>query len=57
MTTLAQQDLPADLEILRSVARQNRVELKGSGRFACLGVYAAVVEPGRVAVGDSVKLL
>jgi hypothetical protein len=57
MTTLAQQDLPADREILRTVARHNRVELKGSGRFACLGVYASVVTPGRVAVGDSVRLL
>ncbi len=57
MTTLAQQDLPADPDILRSVARHNRVELKGSGRFACLGAYASVVAAGRVAVGDPVKLL
>jgi len=57
MTTLAQQDLPADPDILRSVARHNRVELKGSGRFACLGVYASVSTPGRVAVDDPVRLL
>lgn len=57
MTTLAQQELPADRDILRTVARQNLVELKGSGRFACLGVYATVVEPGRIAVGDSMHVL
>lgn len=57
MTTLAQQDLPEDREILRTVARRNLVEVKGSGRFACLGAYARVVEPGRVAVGDALQLL
>ena len=57
MTTLAQQDLPADHDILRTLARLNRVELKGSGRFACLGVYASVVAGGRIAAGDPVRLL
>ena len=57
MTTLAQADLPADPEILRTLARHNRVELKGSGRFACLGVYASVVTPGRIAVGDVARLI
>ncbi len=57
MTTLAQPDLPADTGILRTIARLNRVELKGFGSFACLGAYASVVTPGRVAIGDSVRLL
>jgi len=57
MTTLAQQDLPSDHEILRTLARHNRIDFKGSGRFACLGVYASVVQPGRVAVGDPVRLV
>jgi uncharacterized protein YcbX len=35
MTTLAQQDLPADQDILRTLARHNRIEFKGAGRFAC----------------------
>jgi uncharacterized protein YcbX len=57
MTTLPQEDLPADRDILRAVARHNRVEVAGLGRFACLGAYAVVVEGGRVAAGDPVELL
>ena len=52
MTTLAQEDLPADRDILRTVAAHNRADVPGTGRFACLGVYASVVTPGPVAVGD-----
>lgn len=55
-TTLAQGDLPRDREILRTVARENRQEFAGLGQWACLGVYATVVEPGEVAVGDAVEL-
>jgi uncharacterized protein len=57
MTTLAQRDLPNDREILRTLARHNRVDFKNAGRFACLGVYASVVQPGCVAVGDRVQLI
>ncbi len=57
MTTLAQQELPVDRDILRGLARHNRVEVKGAGVFACLGAYASVIEPGRIAVGDSVRLI
>jgi uncharacterized protein YcbX len=56
MTTLAQEELPADREVLRTLARHNRVEMEGVGRFTCLGAYATVVEAGHVAVGDSVAL-
>jgi len=56
MVTLAQQDLPADTGVLRTLARHNRVDVLGSGRFACLGVYATVVRPGRVSTGDPVTL-
>ena len=38
MTTLAQADLPADPRVLRAAP--------------CFGVYARVVQPGRVSVGD-----
>jgi uncharacterized protein YcbX len=57
MTTLAQDDLPADRQVLRTVARHNRVEIPGVGRFACLGSYATMVEAGPIAVGDPVRLL
>lgn len=45
MTTLAQGDLPNDPNVLRTIARQN------DGNF---GVYAEVVQPGSVKVGDRV---
>ena len=55
MTTLAQEDLPADPGILRTVARHNRLEIAAAGgAFACLGTYAQVVQAGRVTVGSSV---
>jgi uncharacterized protein YcbX len=56
MTTLPQGDLPRDRQILRTVARENRLEFAGFGIWACLGVYANVVEPGDVTVGDPVTL-
>lgn len=56
MTTLPQGDLPRDREILRTVSRENSQEFAGLGRWACLGVYATVVEPGEVAVGDAVEV-
>jgi uncharacterized protein YcbX len=57
MTTLAQPGLPRDRDILKTIARSNRVEVATwGGRWACLGVYAAVVETGFVSVGDPVRL-
>ena len=47
MTTLPQGDLPADLGILRTVARHNQVNV---------GVYAAVLRGGRILRGDPVRL-
>jgi uncharacterized protein YcbX len=57
MTTLAQQELPADLEILRTLARHNLLDVRGSGKFACLGAYATVVQGGSVAAGATVRLV
>jgi uncharacterized protein YcbX len=48
MTTNAQGDLPADPGILHTVTRENR---------AHLGVYATVLRPGKIALGDRVTLL
>jgi len=47
MTTLAQGDLPNDPAILRTAARYNE---------ARVGVYASVVQAGRIQVGDPVTL-
>jgi uncharacterized protein YcbX len=57
MTTLPQEDLIADREILRTVARHNRVDVAGTGVFACLGAYAGVLEPGHLSVGDNIQVL
>ena len=55
MTTLAQGNLPRDNEILRTLARHNRLPL-GAGAHPCAGVYAMVEAPGAVRVGDRVEI-
>jgi hypothetical protein len=47
MTTLPQGDLPQDPGILRTAVRHNR---------AHVGVYASVLQGGKVSAGDSVRL-
>jgi len=47
-STLAQEDLPRDLSILRTVAQHHR---------GCLGVYATVTRSGVLQVGDAVHLV
>jgi hypothetical protein len=55
MTTLAQGDLPKDTEILRTLARNNRIDVAGS-LYPCAGVYATVESPGTMRKGDPVAL-
>jgi uncharacterized protein YcbX len=47
MTIQAQADLPKDPTVLRTIVREAGQQL---------GVYATVLQPGRVAVGDVVEL-
>lgn len=57
MTTLAQPGgLPRDRRLLSTIARHNRIEISGLGRWACAGVYADAAAPGTVSVGDTVGL-
>jgi uncharacterized protein YcbX len=62
MTTLAQEDLPADPGILRTAARHNSL-VGGEGRgpegvyAASVGVYARVLTGGVVRQGDSIAVL
>ena len=56
MTTLAQDDLPADPGILRTPARHNRIDVLDRGRYPCVGAYGAVAAGGRVARGDAVRV-
>ncbi len=48
MTTHAQEGLPKDPSVLKTIAQ---------AADAHLGVYASVLKPGRIALGDSVVLL
>jgi uncharacterized protein YcbX len=56
MTTLAQEDLPHDTNVLRTLARHNRIDVGGDGLFPCAGVYAVVTSPGTIRRGDQVVL-
>ena len=54
MTTLAHGDVPADRETLRTIARENKIEIPGLGTWACAGVYATPTTFGALQVGDAV---
>ena len=54
MTTLAQDDLPNDTDVLRTLARHNKVQVGTAGQFPCAGAYAVVVRPGTIRLGDAV---
>jgi MOSC domain-containing protein len=57
MTTLAQEELPKDTEVLRTLARHNRIQIGDAGLFPCAGVYAVVEAPGTLRTGDRVTLV
>jgi uncharacterized protein len=57
MTTLAQDDLPDDTEVLRTLVRHNRMQVGDLGEFPCAGVYAVVAAPGPVQTGDHVTVV
>ncbi len=56
MTTLAQEDLPKDTDILRTLIRHNRIQVGDMGQFPCAGAYAVVAALGTVRTGDRVGL-
>ena len=56
MTTLAQDELPKDTDILKALTRHNRVQVGAAGLFPCAGVYAMVEVPGVIRTGDRVAL-
>jgi uncharacterized protein YcbX len=57
MVTLPRADLPSDPVLIRLIARMNTLDLGEFGRLPCVGVYADVIEPGRVRRGDRVRLI
>lgn len=56
MTTLAQGELPRDIEILRTLTAHNRIPVAGLGDKPCAGVYATVASPGTLHAGDPIRL-
>jgi MOSC domain-containing protein len=56
MTTLAQDELPDDVEILRTLTTHNRIEVGAFGKLPCAGVYAVVATGGTVRTGDAVAV-
>jgi len=52
MTTLPQDDLPGDTDILRTLLQNNRLQVADAGQFPCAGVYAVVTKGGTIRVGD-----
>lgn len=53
--TLAHGDLPRDVEALRVPAAHNRISpFADRGPQPCVGVYAQVLHPGRIEIGDEV---
>jgi uncharacterized protein YcbX len=56
MTSVAQEDLPKDPQILKTLAQHNRIDVAGSGLYPCAGVYAVVGSTGTMRTGDRVRL-
>jgi uncharacterized protein YcbX len=54
MTTLAQDDLPEDRDIMRTLMKHNRLDVGASVPQPCAGVYATVAVAGDVSVGERV---
>jgi len=56
LTNMAQEELPRDPQILKTLARHNTLEVAGAGLQPCAGVYAVVTSSGTVRAGDPVKV-
>ncbi|MEX2393661.1 MAG: MOSC domain-containing protein [Actinomycetota bacterium] len=55
MTTLPQENLPKESNVLRAAAKHNMLDTV-AGRLPCAGIYAMVATEGTVRVGDSVDV-
>jgi len=54
--TLAHGQDPGHPQVLRALARANRIAVEGFGVQTCAGVYAKVISPGQIRPGDQVQL-
>ena len=55
MPGLPQEDLPRDPQVLKALARHNRIDVAGA-LYPCAGVYAVAEAPGTIRKDDSVSL-
>lgn len=55
--TIAQDGLPREPTLLKTIAQGNLLDFGDYGRLPCAGVYATVLIPGRVRTGADVRLL
>jgi uncharacterized protein len=56
MPSLAQEDLPRDPQILKALARHNRIDVAGA-LYPCAGVYAVAEAAGTIRKGDHISLV
>jgi uncharacterized protein YcbX len=56
MPSLAQRDLPKDSNILKALAKHNRIDVAGA-LYPCAGVYAVAQATGTIRKDDSVSLV
>ena len=56
LTTMAQEELPRDPAVLRTVVRENSLEIAGRP-YPCVGVYATVEAVGEIRTNDVVSLV
>jgi uncharacterized protein YcbX len=54
MTTVAQEGLERDPQVLKALAKHNRLDFAGAGLYPCAGVYAIVASSGTIRTGDPV---
>lgn len=57
MTTLAQDDLAADMDVMRALVRHNKIPVGDLGQRPVAGVYAGVVMQGELRTGDAATLV
>src|SRR5258708_39404863 len=55
MTTLAQDGLPQDTDVLRTLVGHNRMQVGDLGQFPCAGVYAVVAAAGTGWICDRLR--
>ena len=56
MPSLAQEDLPKDGQVLKALARHNRLDV-GGALYPCAGVYAVAEATGTIRENDRVSLV